>query len=131
MPQKTRMGVLAREHAEGFKLYLHTAERFRLKEVVLDTFEKYLSYAIVLGVEKEWAERFVDIYKQSPDWYQSTVSGQTFSINAFTSSLGNSFTTQVGGSFSSTPGGSSGGGSSGFSGGCSGGGGGGGGSSAG
>jgi hypothetical protein len=33
------------------------------------TFEKLLPYAIVFGVENQWAEKFKDIYKTPPNWY--------------------------------------------------------------
>lgn len=131
MPQKTIKGVLAKEHAQGFKMYLHTAERFRLKDVKPEAFEKFLSYAIVLGVEKEWAERFVDIYKAKPAWFESDDPIGTWSIHGFAANMSTGFASSVSSSFSSTPGGTSGGGTSGFSGGFSGGGGGGGGSGAG
>jgi len=69
MPKKTKKGTLAREKCLGFKEYLHRAERFRLAECTPRTFEKFLPYAIVFGVEKAWANRFADIYHEAPDWY--------------------------------------------------------------
>ena len=129
MPQKTQKGVIAREWAKGFKDYLHTAERFRLQDMKPEIFERYLSYAMVFGVEKEWADRFVDIYKKQPEWYQTTAPIGVFNISNFTSSLSSSFNSSVSSTFTSTPGGSSGGGVSGFSGGGFSGGGGGGGAS--
>ncbi len=72
MPAKTAEGSKVYNKILGFKMYLTTAERFRLQDLTPETFEKYLSYAVVLGVEKEWANRFKDIYKQNPDWYEGT-----------------------------------------------------------
>ncbi len=75
MPQKTKAGVLAREHILGLKEYLRVAEKDRLKfhnapEKNPKHFEYLLPYAMVLGVEKEWAKQFADIYKnQQPTWY--------------------------------------------------------------
>jgi uncharacterized membrane protein len=51
-------------------MYLHHAERYRVQGLEPDEFEKYLSYAVVFGIEKEWAKKFEDIYKGQPDWYE-------------------------------------------------------------
>ena len=87
MPAKTKKGSEATWYTWGFKEYLHTAERFRLEVCTPETFEKYLSYAMVFGVEKQWAERFVDIYKEQPDWYVSAGPVAVFSVIGFTNSL--------------------------------------------
>jgi uncharacterized membrane protein YgcG len=72
MPAKTELGSKTYADILGFKMYLHTAERYRLQKLGPDEFEKYLSYAVVFGIEKEWAEKFKDIYKRVPDWYEGT-----------------------------------------------------------
>ena len=69
MPSLSANGGQAKWHALGFKEYLQVAERFRLQDLPPENFEKYLSYAMVLGVEKQWANRFADIYRQPPNWY--------------------------------------------------------------
>lgn len=127
MPAKTQKGADARWQALGFKEYLYVAERFRLQaNIDPKTFEKYLSYAMVFGVEREWANRFVDIYREAPDWYVPVRVGGAFVIANFVSNIStmsDSFSSVLSSSPSS---------SSGFGGGGSaGGGGGGGGSSAG
>ncbi|MDZ7798267.1 MAG: DUF2207 domain-containing protein [Patescibacteria group bacterium] len=126
MPKKTKKGVQAKWHADGFKKYLHTAERFRLGQLTPETFEKYLSYAMVFKVEKQWAQRFKDIYNQPPDWYVGRGGIEAFAVTSFAANLSDSFNSVVASNLSSSP--SS---SSGFSGGSAGGGGGGGGASAG
>ena len=134
MPQKTAKGTAAKEHALGFRMYLHKAERFRIGKMTPETFERFLPYAMVLGVEKEWAERFSDIYTEPPQWYSGYSYG-AFSVTHFTNNLSTSFSSKLSSTMSSRPSSSGSGfsgGSSGFSGGgFSGGGGGGGGSSAG
>lgn len=70
MPAKTELGSKVYAEILGFKMYLETAERFRLQNLEPEDFEKYLSYAIVLGVEKQWAEKFKDIYKSKPEWFE-------------------------------------------------------------
>ncbi|MCA9379274.1 DUF2207 domain-containing protein, partial [Candidatus Dojkabacteria bacterium] len=63
MPAKTELGSKKLAEVLGFRMYLYTAERYRLQGLNPDEFERYLSYAIVFGIEKEWAEKFKDIYK--------------------------------------------------------------------
>lgn len=129
-PKRTEKGVLATEHARGFKLYLDTAERYVVKKMTPETFERFLPYAMVFGIEKKWAEKFKDIYTdREPDWYHSA-SGTHFNSILLANSL-SSWSTAASSAVASRPGGSSGGGGfasggSGFSGGFSGGGGGGG-----
>ncbi len=126
-PPLTEKGIEAKWHALGFKEYLQVAERFRLGVLTPETFEKYLSYAMVFGVEKKWAERFADIYKTQPDWYESSAPISGFNSVIFANSL-SGMTSSVNSAISySSPSGSSGFGG----GGGAGGGGGGGGSSAG
>ncbi len=85
-PPLTEKGIEEKWHALGFEEYLQVAERFRLGGLTPETFEKYLSYAMVFGVEKKWAERFADIYKTQPDWYESGTPG-AFNSVVFANSL--------------------------------------------
>jgi uncharacterized membrane protein len=124
MPRKTRQGVLAKEHILGLKQYLTVAEKDRIKfhnapEKNPKHFEKLLPYAMVLGVEQDWAKQFEGIYDKQPDWYNDS-SGAHFSAFALASSL-NSFQTKANTTLASRPSSASSGGS-GFSGGFSGGG---------
>lgn len=124
MPVKTKNGVIAKEHIMGLKMYLEVAEKDRIKfhnapEKNPQIFEEFLPYAMVLGVEKQWAGQFEDIYKNPPDWY-SDPSGRAFSVAYFASSVG-SFSDSAKNTMASTPSSASSGGS-GFSGGGSGGG---------
>ena len=90
---------------KGFKMYLHHAERYRLKAMSPKHFEACLPYAMVFGVEKEWAKNFEDIYKQAPDWYEgSNFSAMTWSTIAFSNSLSSSFSPAIKSSFTSRPG---------------------------
>ncbi|MFH1366480.1 MAG: DUF2207 domain-containing protein [Patescibacteria group bacterium] len=123
MPKKTFKGAEARWWAAGFSLYLYTAERFRLGQVTPETFEKYLSYAMVFQVETQWAERFKDIYKQAPDWFVSSAGVRAFVIADFASNLTSGFSTAVSAGLASSPSSSSGFGGGGFGGGGGGGGG--------
>lgn len=142
MPARTQAGVDARDYLLGLKDYIELAEKDRIKYLQspegvrqfgdpskhttqVKLFETLLPYAMLFGLEKQWAEQFKDLYTQPPDWYQGNVSA--FHHGYLASSLG-SFSTATTTTFtapsSSGSSGYSGGG--GFSGGGGGGGGGGG-----
>jgi len=116
----------------GFKMYLETAERLRLQNLTPKTFEKFLPYAMIFGIEKKWAKAFANVSIPPPDWYHgssgafalgSGVGGQGgFSPTAFTSGFSASFSSAFassGGSGASGGGGSAGGGGGGGGGGAS------------
>lgn len=123
MPQRTKKGAIVREQIFGLKLYMETAEKDRINfhnapEKEPKKFEELLPYAMVLGVEKEWAKQFEDIYKgQNPEWYEGN---DVFTPTMFASDM-RSFSERAVSSMSSSPS-SAGSGGSGFSGGGSGGG---------
>jgi uncharacterized membrane protein YgcG len=71
MPVKTELGAKALVEIKGFKMYLETAEKYTLQNLTPELFEKYLSYAIVFGIEKQWASSFKGLYKNKPDWFES------------------------------------------------------------
>jgi uncharacterized membrane protein YgcG len=122
---------------EGFKRFLMVAEKDRLNllnvpERTPVLFEKYLPYALALGVQQEWARQFdgilvaagMDGQPYSPDWFTGD-SYNDMGTGDFATSLGSSFSSAVASS-STAPGSSSGsdsGGSSGDGGGGGGGGG--------
>ncbi len=67
----TELGAKERAKWLGFKDYLQTAERFRLYEEKIETFSKYLPYAVALGVETEWTNRFENMDVDRVDWFRS------------------------------------------------------------
>ncbi|MEK7143126.1 MAG: DUF2207 domain-containing protein [Patescibacteria group bacterium] len=98
MPKKTREGVIVKDKILGFKEFLYRAERYRIHwQEKENIFEKYLPYAMVLGIADKWAKNFKDIYKNPPDWYEDDFT--TFNAVVFASSL-NSFSTSASASFS-------------------------------
>lgn len=121
MPARTAKGSVAREHILGLKDYLSVAEKDRLKfhnapEKNPKIFEALLPFAMALGVEKQWAKQFEDIYKQNPSWYNDS-SGAMFnaavfssSISSFSSSMNSAMTTASSGGSGFSGGGSGGGG---------------------
>lgn len=122
-PRLNRAGQIFREEWLGFKLYLETAERYRLQNLTPATFEKFLPYAIIFGVEKEWGKTFEGITVSPPVWYSgSNFSSGKFSASGFSTSFSASFASAFassGGSGASGGGGSAGGGGGGGGGGAS------------
>lgn len=89
MPAKTAVGSKVFAEILGFRMYLYTAERYRLQGLEPEEFERYLSYAIVFEIEKEWAEKFKDIYKGQPEWLEadSNVFWDAYWISRFSRSF--------------------------------------------
>ena len=130
----TREGRAVLDRIAGFKQYLSIAEGERLDrmtphERTPELFERYLPYAIALGVENRWADRFRGVLaaasaqqgaSQGFTWYSGSSSPWS-DADGFVGSVGSSLASSVG-SASTAPG-SGGGGSSGGGGGGGGGGG--------
>jgi uncharacterized membrane protein len=99
------------------KEYLSIAEKDRLKfhnapAQNPEHFEKLLPYAMVLGVENEWANQFAGIYDREPAWYSG--GGGNFSALSLAGGL-KGFQANAGSSLTARP--SAARGSSGFGGG--------------
>jgi uncharacterized membrane protein YgcG len=138
----TRKGAELREHLDGLREFIRVAEADRLQMLqsvsgaervttsdgaaIVKIYEKLLPYAVIFGLEKEWANEIAKYYDttEPPDWYSGT---NGFAIGAFAAGIG-SLSSSVSTSYSSSGGSSSsgGGGGGGSSGGGGGGGGGGG-----
>jgi len=135
MPARTESGTRALEGVLGFEDFLAHVESDRFNRMIKtpEMFEKFLPFAMALGVERNWSKAFANIYTQPPSWYQGGSFGPSFYPYMFVNNL-SSMSTQAASTFASAPrssGGSgfsdsSGGGGGGFSGGGFGGGGGGG-----
>jgi uncharacterized membrane protein YgcG len=138
LKQPTREGRKIMDQIEGFRMYLGTAERDLLNAATPpaktpELFEQFLPYALALGVENVWAEKFADVLAGAASageggWQPAWYTGAAWSVvgaTAFASSFSSSFSSALS-SASTAPGsssGSSGGGSSGGGGGGGGGGG--------
>lgn len=124
MPARTVKGARALEKVLGFSEFLERVDKERFERVIKtpELFEKYLPFAMALGVDKQWAGAFKDIYTTPPNWYVGS-NMAAFNAASFSHSL-SALSTSAGSAMSSAPRSS---GGSGFSGGSSGGGGGGGG----
>ena len=138
----TRLGRQLLDRVEGFKLFLKETQgpvyaTLASPAQTPELFERFLPYALALGVEHAWAQKFSSVLAAAatsggqthgagyvPSWYSGT-GFSTFSASEFTSSFSSSFSSAVS-SASSSPSSSSGSGGGGSSGGGGGGGGGGG-----
>jgi len=137
----TSAGRQLLDRVEGFKMFLKAVEGDRLQTIIPPEktpglFERFLPFALALGVEQAWAEQFSQVLAlagtpsasggtgYSPSWY-SGGGFSTFSPSGFATSFSSSFSSAISSS-STAPGSSSGSGGGGSSGGGGGGGGGGG-----
>jgi len=118
MPRKTKKGAEAHQRILGFKWFLSVTEKDRIKfhnspAKSPKMFEEFLPYAMVLGVENEWADQFKDICISDPEWYEGGA-GNVLGAAYLANSLG-SMSSNVNSAMVSRPSSVSGGGTSGFS----------------
>lgn len=128
----TRTGHEVVEHVAGLRYYMETVEekvlqKFDPPQMSRELYEKYLPYAVALGVESKWADKFAAAtlgaataaaahsMAMQPSWYSST-SGSSFSAGSMAGSMGSAIA-GASSSNSSSGGGSSGGGGGGGGGG--------------
>jgi uncharacterized membrane protein len=69
MTAKTMKGARTRVAVLGFQEFMNRVDAERLKLMPPTTFEKFLPYAMALGVEHHWAQAFAGIVKDPPGWY--------------------------------------------------------------
>lgn len=130
MSKKTKKGTLLYQQLLGFKEFITSVEKDRLKEFLKQDpnyFDKVLPYAIVFNVADEWKDKLKGLDIPPPSWYYGSYAGNNFNTWIFMNSLDNSMKAMTNTFYSSPQGsGSSGGsfGGGGFSGGGFGGGGG-------
>ncbi len=91
MPARTAAGAKALAGVLGFEDFLSHVEADRMDRMTQtpETFEKFLPFAMALGVEKKWVGAFQNIYKEPPSWYQGGLHGGVFYPAMFVSSLNN------------------------------------------
>ena len=99
----TEKGVDRRDYLRGLEMYMQLAEAERIrylqspqgavktkvdtknKKRLVQLYERLLPYAIVFGIEREWAKEFALLYKQPPEWYDG--SWTAFNAGVFVASL--------------------------------------------
>jgi len=132
MSKKTKKGTLLYQKLLGFKEFIKSVEKDRIREFLKQDenyFDKILPYAIVFDVADKWKDKLKGLEVPPPKWYSGYYAGSNFNTMMFMNSLDHSMNA-MSSSFYSSPqsSGSSGGsfsGGGGFSGGGFGGGGGG------
>jgi Predicted membrane protein (DUF2207) len=89
MSARTLTGVKALAGVLGFEDFLSRVEADQLSRVgqTPQTFEKFLPFAMALGVEKKWVGAFQNIYSQPPSWYQGGYYSGGFHPLLFVASL--------------------------------------------
>ena len=104
MPARTADGAKALAGVLGFEDFLSHVEADHMDRIsqTPETFEKFLPYAMALGVEKKWVGAFQNIYTQPPSWYQGGYSNGAFYPVMFLSSLDN-MTTRASSVMASAP----------------------------
>jgi uncharacterized membrane protein len=88
MPAHTEQGTRALEGVLGFEDFLAHVESDRFNRTIKtpQMFEKFLPFAMALGVERNWSKAFQGIMTQPPDWYRGSY-GPNFYPMMFTSDL--------------------------------------------
>ncbi len=104
MSARTPDGVKALANVLGFEDFLIHVEADRMDKIerTPETFEKFLPFAMALGVEKKWVGAFQNIYSQPPSWYQGGLYNGAFYPAMFISSL-DTMTTRAGSVMASAP----------------------------
>ena len=90
MTAKTVKGARTRIAVLGFQEFMNRVDAERLKVMPPTTFEKFLPYAMALGVEHHWAQAFAGIVKDPPSWYVAPggyAAGMGFNPIFFSSSM--------------------------------------------
>src|SRR5437588_5968230 len=69
MPAKSLSGAQTTVNIRGFQEFMNRVDGSSLRTMPSNTFEKFLPYAIALGVEEHWAKAFSGIMQTQPNWY--------------------------------------------------------------
>jgi Predicted membrane protein (DUF2207) len=71
LSSKSRLGRHVWAEVRGFQEFLDRVDADRMQRLTPDLYEKYLPYAMALGVERGWTAAFDDIAVPVPDWFGS------------------------------------------------------------
>src|SRR5262249_15304745 len=90
MTAKTAKGARIYVGVLGFQEFMNRVDGERLRTMPPTTFERFLPYAMALGVEHHWAQAFAGIIKDPPSWYTGPgvyTPGMVFNPILFSSSM--------------------------------------------
>jgi uncharacterized membrane protein YgcG len=135
MPARTAAGVEQRDYLLGLKQFITVAEAERIKMMqsphgrltekidtsdhaqLIKLYERLLPYAMLFGIEKQWAAQLAGLYDHDPSWYTGASNFNAGYFAGSLSSFGAASTTSFTPPASSGSGGSAGGGGGGGGGG--------------
>jgi uncharacterized membrane protein len=69
MPRKTDFGSEEAEKWRAFQRYLQQIQRYTNVQEAADRFQKYLPYAVAMGVDQEFTRQFESVPSAMPTWY--------------------------------------------------------------
>jgi hypothetical protein len=75
MPAKTQKGSQDAALWKAFRRYMRNIEQYADLEQAASQFERYIGYAVVFGVEKDWIRQLSPSLKSMPGWYFPTYLG--------------------------------------------------------
>lgn len=92
MGARSKLGTRAKESIDGFLMFLKSTESLRFKMTQspnsteydgtkADLYERYLPYAIALGLEKDWSKQFEGVYAQPVSWLGSKPIEEVFDLS--------------------------------------------------
>lgn len=70
MPKKTAFGAESAARWRAFRRYLESIEQHGALEEARDIFDRYLSYAVAFGIERDWIRKFANVGTSSPGWFR-------------------------------------------------------------
>ncbi len=68
MPQKTFHGAESAARWRAFRTYLQSIQKYESLEESRTLFDRYLSYAVAFGLEKQWVAAFAAAGATAPGW---------------------------------------------------------------
>lgn len=87
MTAKSLKGVRTKVEILGFQEFINRVDADRLKRMPPDTFEKFLPYAMALGIENRWAKAFQGVVQNPPTWYVGPTPYMAFNPIFFAGSM--------------------------------------------
>ncbi len=84
---KSLKGMRACAAVEGFREFIERVDADRLRRASPKQVERCLPYAMALGVEHQWAQQFIGITEEWPDWLV-VGGGESSDLSLWTRSLG-------------------------------------------
>ena len=93
MTKKTKKGTLLYQKLLGFKEFIKSVEKDRLREFLKQDenyFDKVLPYAIVFDMADKWKDKLKGLEVPPPKWYYGNYGGANFNTLMFMNSLDHS-----------------------------------------